>query len=334
MANYAIAASSAAASSAAGATGGKRKSASGLSSAATRQRRSTPQPLQRWTIICSPSGRKSVPTGAISDRQGLIRSPGRRASTWRDVRQTGQWLRCRPPETVGPTKARQRPQRNGSRSLRRIRGRNGGSAFVRGWFGRAGRAAGKDGSSPSSRRATASLDKRGTGRSSDDGRQMARNSRSKDTDPDHVAFLHTRRPWTAANGRSRREHDETKPCANRRGDAWSEAELRGKRKVRLAGLLRRHGAGLDRDQRGGHRLLPVCGIVTARQRGAPPDAAYLLTATRSSRRHARTRQRFGSGPLVGALLAAPGGPQEHNRVGRQPSSIGLRATGRSKCHRL
>jgi acetamidase/formamidase len=65
----------------AGVTGASRSRAVGLSSAATRFWRSIPQPLQRWTTNCSPSVRKATPTAAISARQGLDRSPGRRRST-------------------------------------------------------------------------------------------------------------------------------------------------------------------------------------------------------------------------------------------------------------
>jgi hypothetical protein len=128
---YAIASSSSDAVRRDGVTGASRSKAVGSSSAATRFWRSRPQPLQRWTTICSPSDRNATPTAAISARQGLARSPGRRRSTCRDVRHTGQWLRCRPPETVGPTKVRQRPHLNGSRSLRRVRRRKGTSSRAR-----------------------------------------------------------------------------------------------------------------------------------------------------------------------------------------------------------
>lgn len=98
---------------------------------------------------------------SISARHGLERSPGLRKSTWRDVRQKGQWFRCRPPETVGPTKARQRPHLNGSRSLRRVRGRNRISR--RGLPGRAARIIRGSGRSSSFiRRASSSGAKRGT----------------------------------------------------------------------------------------------------------------------------------------------------------------------------
>ncbi len=97
-----------------GGTGGSRSTPSGLSSAATRLWRSRPQPRQRWSSTCSPFGRWKTPTGSIRERQPLARSPGRVSSTWREWRQRGQWLRCRPPETVGPMKARQRPHLNDS----------------------------------------------------------------------------------------------------------------------------------------------------------------------------------------------------------------------------
>ncbi len=120
-----------------GGTGGRRSRASELSSAATRLWRSRPQPPHRWTITCSPFGRAKTPTASISARHSLARSPGCRSSTWREVRHSGQWFRCRPPEMVGPTKVRQRPHLNDSRPSGRWRltdsGRPAALRFGRLW---------------------------------------------------------------------------------------------------------------------------------------------------------------------------------------------------------
>lgn len=123
----------------------------------------TPHPLQRWMMRCSPSGRAAIPVGAIRARQGLDRSPGRRWSTCREVRQNGQWLRWRPPETVCPTIWRQRPQRKGAVSSRRMRGRDRCGTWLRCRRGRGVTAGGKAISSPSSNCCQWPEDRRGTG---------------------------------------------------------------------------------------------------------------------------------------------------------------------------
>lgn len=107
--------------------GVSRMTATGSSSAAMRFCRTTPQPLQRWINICSPSARNATPMAGMIARHGLSRSPGRRRSTCREARQKGQWFRCLPPETVCPTNTRHLPQRKGWFSFRRITGRNGAS---------------------------------------------------------------------------------------------------------------------------------------------------------------------------------------------------------------
>ena len=78
----------------------------GLSSAATRLELSFPQRRQRWMMAHSPPLRTHTPMGSMTPPQSEARSPGS-SSTWRLVRQLGQWLRWSLPAPAGTTS---RPQ--------------------------------------------------------------------------------------------------------------------------------------------------------------------------------------------------------------------------------
>ena len=72
----------------------------GLSSAATRLELSAPQRLQRWMMAHSPPFRTQTEMGSMMPPQSLSRSPGS-MSTWRLLRQLGQWLRWSLPAFSG-----------------------------------------------------------------------------------------------------------------------------------------------------------------------------------------------------------------------------------------
>ena len=72
----------------------------GLSSAATRLELSAPQRLQRWMMAHSPPLRTQTEMGSMMPPQSLSRSPGS-MSTWRLLRQLGQWLRWSLPAFSG-----------------------------------------------------------------------------------------------------------------------------------------------------------------------------------------------------------------------------------------
>ena len=74
--------------------------------AATRLEESFPHRRQRWMMAHSPLPRTQTPMGSMMPPQSAERSPGS-WSTWRLVRQLGQWLRWSLP---APAETTSRPQ--------------------------------------------------------------------------------------------------------------------------------------------------------------------------------------------------------------------------------